>query len=211
MATARMPIASSQFLSPVPALCHPRNMQRQNYVPRCDGCGNTPSDAHVRRRIERLELATRYRPIHIQTLFLALAPPEPMEDFFYNVAPPAAERSTGAKQFLGAVMAQAGIGGAFSGDAAALAEFQRHNSYLAYVLECPVAEVYPEREAADSGIAAAIARDHGAALLRRIQFSYRPKRIEMIEPGIPELMETLRQTGLDVLGNAGGSARPAAV
>src|SRR5271163_4657066 len=121
-------------------------MQRQNYVPRCDGCGVIAPDAHIRRRIERLELATRYRPIHIQTLFLALGPPEAMEDFFYSVAPPAAERSPAAKQWLAEVMAQAGIGGAFSGDAAALAEFQRRNFYLAYVLECPVAEAYPERE-----------------------------------------------------------------
>ena len=210
MASARRPIASSQFLSPAPALCHPRSMQRQNYVPRCDGCGITAPDAHIRRRIERLELATRYRPIHIQTLFLALAPPDAMEDFFYSVAPPAAERSAAAKQFLGAVMAQAGISG-FSGDAAALAEFQRHNFYLAYVLECPVAEAYPERAAANSGIAAAIVRDHGAALLRRIQFSYRPKQIAMIEPAIVELGETLRQSGLDVVGNVGGGARPAAV
>jgi hypothetical protein len=187
-------------------------MQRQNYVPRCDGCGVTTPDAHIRRRIERLELATRFRPIHIQTLFLALAPPSAMEDFFYSVAPPAAERSPGAKQWLGSVMAQAGIGGAFSGDAAALAEFQRRNFYLAYVLECPVAEAYPERETAtDAGAAGAIVRDHGAALLRRIQFSYRPKQIAVVAPGVPELVETLRQTGLDVLGNTAGGARQAAV
>ena len=72
-------------------------------------------DAHIRRRIERLELATRYRPIHIQTLFLALAPPEAMEDFFYSVAPPAADPSNGAKRWLAQVMAEAGIGGDFSG------------------------------------------------------------------------------------------------
>ena len=65
--------------------------------------------------------------------------------------------------------------------------------------------------AADHGIAGAIVRDHGAALLRRIQFSYRPKQIALVEPGIPELAETLRQTGLDVLGNTAGGARQAAV
>jgi hypothetical protein len=189
-------------------------MQRRNYVPRCDGCGITTSDAHIRRRIERLELATRYRPIHIQTLFLALAPPEPMEDFFYSVAPPAPERSAGAKEWLSAVMAQAGIDATFSGDAAALAEFQRNNFYLAYVLECPVAEAYPQRDSvADSGIAAAIVRDHGAALLRRIQFSYRPKQIAIVEPGMPELAETLRQSGVEIVvrGNAAGGARPATI
>jgi hypothetical protein len=185
-------------------------MQRQNYVPRCDGCGVTASDAHIRRRIERLELATRYRPIHIQTLFLPLAPPEPMEDFFYSVRPPAAERSVAAQQWLARLMAEVGISEMFSGDAAALAEFQRRNFYLAYVLECPVAEAYPRREAGtDSLISAAIVRDHCPALLRRIQFSYRPKQIALIEPGIPALAEMLRQTGLDVSGNATGGARSA--
>jgi hypothetical protein len=189
-------------------------MQRQNYVPRCDGCGVATPHEHIRRRIERLELATRYRPIHIQTLFLALAPPGPMEDFFYSVAPPKAERSAGAKEWLGAVMTQAGIGATFSGDAAALAEFQRNNFYLAYVLECPVGEAYPQRDlATDPGIAAVIVRDHGAALLRRIQFSYRPKQIAIVEPGTPELAQTLRQSGVEIVvrGNAAGGARPATI
>jgi len=204
-------IAPSQFLWRQPALCHPKTMQRRNYVPRCDGCGVTTPAAHIRRRIERLEMATRYRPIHMQTLFLALAPPDPMEDFFYSVAPPSAERSVAAKQWLAGVMAQAGIAGAFSGDAAALAEFQRRNYYLAYVLECPVAEAYPGRDAAaDHGIAGAIVRDHGAALLRRIQFSYRPKQIALVEPGIPELAETLRQSGVEIVGKGSASALPAA-
>jgi hypothetical protein len=188
-------------------------MQRANYVPRCDGCGVTAaSDAHIRRRIERIELATRYRPIHIQTLFLALAPPDPMEDFFYSAAPPAAERLSAGKQFLAEVMAQAGISGALTSDSAALAEFQRHNFYLAYVLECPVSEAYPDRDSGkDSDAAARIVRDHAAALLRRIQFSYRPKQLAMVGAGIPELAETLRQSGADIVANTDGGARSAAL
>src|ERR1700719_4321526 len=34
----------------------------------CDGCGAPADEAHVRQRIERLEMATRFRPIHIQGL-----------------------------------------------------------------------------------------------------------------------------------------------
>ena len=110
------------------------------------------------------------------------------------------------------IVEQIEISQVLSGDAAALAEFQRRNFYLAYVLECPVVEAYPRREAGtDSVISAAIVRDHCPALLRRIQFSYRPKQIALIEPGIPALAEMLRQTGLDVSGNATGGGWSAPV
>jgi hypothetical protein len=46
---------------------------------------------HIRRRIERLELATRYRPVHIQTLLIGAAPPEAMEEYFYSSEKAAAE------------------------------------------------------------------------------------------------------------------------
>ena len=43
-------------------------MKQQNHLTRqelpiCDGCGAQVDEAHIRRRIERLELATRFRPI----------------------------------------------------------------------------------------------------------------------------------------------------
>ena len=49
----------------------------------CDGCGREADAEHARRRIERLEAATRYRPVHIQTLLIGTAPPERMEEYFY--------------------------------------------------------------------------------------------------------------------------------
>jgi hypothetical protein len=49
----------------------------------CDGCGREVSAEHIRARIERLELATRYRPVHIQTLLVGDAPPQRAEDYFY--------------------------------------------------------------------------------------------------------------------------------
>ena len=39
---------------------------------------------HIRARIERLELATRYRPVHIQTLLVGAAPPARAEEYFYS-------------------------------------------------------------------------------------------------------------------------------
>ncbi len=60
-------------------------------MPVCDGCGMQADDAHIRRRIERLELATRFRPIHIQALLIDAAPPSRSEDYFYR--PPAIARN----------------------------------------------------------------------------------------------------------------------
>lgn len=50
----------------------------------CDGCGASVEAEHIRRRIERLELATRYRPVHIQTLLIGDAPPARDEEYVYS-------------------------------------------------------------------------------------------------------------------------------
>jgi hypothetical protein len=60
-------------------------------MPVCDGCGATVDAEHIRERIERLELATRYRPVHIQTLLIGVAPPSKKEDYFYSSEKEAAE------------------------------------------------------------------------------------------------------------------------
>ena len=46
-----------------------------NYLP-CDGCGLPASPEHIAERVRRLELSTRFRPIHMGVLFVALAPPD---------------------------------------------------------------------------------------------------------------------------------------
>ena len=53
-------------------------------MPICDGCGAAVGSEHIRKRIERLELATRYRPVHIQTLLVGDAPPSRDEDYLYS-------------------------------------------------------------------------------------------------------------------------------
>ena len=60
-------------------------------MPICDGCGATVDAEHIRARITRLELATRYRPVHIQTLLVGVAPPERVEDYLYASEKEAAE------------------------------------------------------------------------------------------------------------------------
>src|SRR5260370_8364177 len=50
----------------------------------CDGCGLAASAEHIAARMERLELATRFRPIHVNVLFVALHPMPRLEDDFYR-------------------------------------------------------------------------------------------------------------------------------
>lgn len=57
----------------------------------CDGCGATADAEHIRRRIERLELATRFRPVHIQTLLIGDAPPLRDEEYVYSAEKEATE------------------------------------------------------------------------------------------------------------------------
>src|ERR1700731_5510069 len=49
----------------------------------CDGCGLPASPEHLAARMQLLELVTRFRPIHIHVLFVALDPmPRPQDEFF---------------------------------------------------------------------------------------------------------------------------------
>ena len=136
---------------------------------RCDGCGAVASEAHIRERIERLELATRFRPLHIQVLLLDAAPPREMNDFFYRPASNPDARSAESVRDFEQLMKAAGIATEPQiAPQAALVDFQRAGFFLAYALECPseeseisLARVFP-------------------TLLKRIEFSYRPKRVALL-------------------------------
>jgi hypothetical protein len=156
-------------------------------MPVCDGCGGTVDDAHIRARIERLEMATRYRPIHIQVLLLDAAPPATRpEDFFYRAASDRAERSPNLRTYFDALIKCTDEDPArFTREADALAEFQRQGLFLTNVVECPV----------DADVPAAIARC-APSLLKRIQFSYKPKYLALISPAIAFLIPALSQGNL---------------
>jgi len=49
----------------------------------CDGCGQMASAEHIARRLQRLEWTTRYRPVHISTLFLGAFSPRDEKEFLY--------------------------------------------------------------------------------------------------------------------------------
>ena len=156
-------------------------------MPVCDGCGGTVDDAHIRARIERLEMATHYRPIHIQVLLLDAAPLSSRpEDFFYRAASDRSKRSANSRTYFDALIkCTAEDPARFTREADALAEFQRQGLFLTNVVECPV----------DADVPAAIARC-APSLLKRIQFSYKPKYLALISPAIAFLIPALSQGNL---------------
>ena len=152
----------------------------------CDGCGAPAEEAHIRQRIERLEMATRFRPIHIQTLFLADAPTSRLEDYFYRPLREGESRSPEAKEFFVEMMKAAGIApDAATDEEVALAEFQRRGFYLAHAVECPV----PTPQELSERITRA-----SSTLLKRIEFSYRPKRVIPFGAGVKALTPVLARS-----------------
>jgi hypothetical protein len=160
-----------------------------NYLP-CDGCGLPASPQHIAERVRRLEFSTRFRPVHIGVLFIALAPAIREEDDFYS---PAKSKEL-ADPFLEALEIKSSIGkadaegSANSGDSARLVEFQRRGYYLAYLSECPLSE--------NEGPATSAIARLGPTLIRRIKFNYKPKHIAPLGQELFPLVEMLEDAGL---------------
>lgn len=156
---------------------------------RYDGCGVVAAPDHLRRRVERLELATRFRPIHIDTLILYPAPPERVEDYFYRPAQAREERNASSRAFFDGVLAAAGINpDDGKSEKLLLAEFQRAGFFVTECCECP-----PEDGSASS---ADLAVRMAPSLLRRVQFSYKPKHILILSSELAPLIPVFRQAGL---------------
>jgi hypothetical protein len=160
-----------------------------NYLP-CDGCGLPASPQHIAERVRRLEFSTRFRPVHLGVLFIALAPSIRSEEDFYSPA----KSKEFTDPFLEALeihstTEKAGAeGNADAGGSARLAEFQRRGYYLAYLSECPL----PENEGPATS---AIAR-LSPTLIRRIKFNYKPKHIAPLGQELFPLVEMLEDAGL---------------
>src|SRR3989442_6698709 len=135
---------------------------------RCDGCGKMASPEHIARRLRRLEWATRYRPVHIQTLLLGGAAPREDADFLYS---PGGEFGGEAGFLLHAVE----ISPAGEVAEAVHGEFQSAGFFLTHLLECPLED--------GSGSAAnptKLLRDHLPAVASRIRRSLKPKRVMLV-------------------------------
>ena len=153
----------------------------------CDGCGVVADDRHIRERIERLELATRFRPIHIQVLLLDVAPPARPEDYFYRVATKRSVRSTESQSYVNELISCFGtpLLGEME-EEPAFDAFQRRGLFLAYLVECPILE--------NAEWARAINRA-APILLKRLQISYRPKFVAILSQPLEGLIPVLQNAG----------------
>lgn len=152
-------------------------------MPVCDGCGARVDEQHTRQRIERLELATRFRPIHIAVLLIDAAPPLPLSDFFYATGDSA--RSPAGQAYFDELAKLAGAA-AGAPEEAVSAEFQRRGFFLTSAVECPVT---------DGADLNSLVRRLAPTVLRRVQASYKPKQIALISPPTKELIEPFRVAG----------------
>ncbi len=168
---------------------------------RCDGCGQKASSEHIARRLRRLEWATRYRPVHVQTLLLGGVAPREDAEFLYA---PGGEFRGEAASFLRAV----GISFAGKPAESVHAEFQAAGLFLTHILECPVEdgrEIGGRGETAgeerfltpqgfvgnDEGEPAdrdnGLLREHLPAVASRIRRSLKPKRVILVAE-MPQLL-----------------------
>lgn len=145
----------------------------------CDGCGQMASAEHIARRLQRLEWTTRYRPVHINTLFLGAFSPQDQKDFLYA---PGGEFQGEAALLLKAV----GISTAGKATDAVHAEFQRAGFFLTHVLECPM-----------EGASSLPAEVQGAlkarlpALATRVRRSLKPKRVMAVTEALAAAVEDI--------------------
>jgi hypothetical protein len=157
-------------------------------VPVCDGCGAYVDDQHIRQRIERLEFATRFRPIHIGVLLIDAAPPARSEDFFYSAYAPsrALEYHSTESAYFHELAKLASASGPDIERQTVLAEFQHRGFFHASAVECPVADGDDLRDAV---------RRLAQTVVRRVQTSYRPKYVALISEPTRELIEGLQNGG----------------
>jgi hypothetical protein len=161
----------------------------------CDGCGLPASPAHIAARVQRLELATRFRPIHIDVLFVALEPRPRLEDDFYG--PP--ESRDFFDPFLSSLKIQSEAGkpsneaNGREADVSRLLEFQRRGYYLTYLSECPV------MAQEDANVARERIARMSATLVKRIRFNYKPKHIALVGTNLSPLVEVFQQAGMGPL------------
>ena len=161
----------------------------------CDGCGQSATPEHLTRRFKRLEETTRFRPVHIQTVFLSDVSPLREPEFLYAQT---------AEPFQGEALALLkALGIVFEGKPreTVLLEFQRRGCLLAHVLECPLEEK-PERAMKE------LLEARLAASVTRLKRSLKPKRVVLMAALAP-YAQRLREAGLEVEVGSMGASPPA--
>jgi hypothetical protein len=159
----------------------------------CDGCGLPASPVHIAARMDRLELSSRFRPIHIHVLFVALEPQARSEDEFYR--PP--QSPDFFDPFLSALDISAPAESkSAEADTARLLDFQRRGYYLTYLSECPVTQ----QGSVSPGTVDNTARDCisrlARTLVKRIRFNYKPRYVALLGANLSPLIENFEQAGI---------------
>jgi hypothetical protein len=160
----------------------------------CDGCGQVASAEHVARRLRRLEWATRYRPLHVQTLLLGAVMPLEDAEFVYSDA---GEFSGEAAR----VLRVAGIATAGKSAEAIHHELQRAGIFVAHVLECPIESASENAgKAAGTGVGegglAELLKRRMNKTLTRIRRSIKPKRVVAMGAEMDLVVERLTEEEL---------------
>jgi hypothetical protein len=143
----------------------------------CDGCGQSADQEHVARRLKRLENMTRYRPIHVQALFLGAASPAADADHLYSAV----------DEFRGeglALLRALGIDPRRKSVEAVLADFQRRGYLLTYLLECP-------NQSIDSKTTQELLGTRLAPTSVRIRRSLKPKKLVLLDRELDPVVEKL--------------------
>jgi hypothetical protein len=151
----------------------------------CDGCGQPASPQHIARRLQRLEWATRYRPIHLHTLLLGAISPQAPSEFLYSLE---SAHSGEAEN----VIVAAGISSAGKSADAVLSEFQRRGIYLTHVLECPLDVPSSRPDLLNDVLIARL-----PTLFTRIRRSLKPKRLAFISESLTPLIERFASAQLN--------------
>ncbi|HKV64389.1 MAG TPA: hypothetical protein VJO16_20955 [Candidatus Acidoferrum sp.] len=145
----------------------------------CDGCGQVASAKHIARRLQRLEWTTRYRPVHIHTLFLGAFSPLDEKDFLYA---PGGEFQGEAALLLDAV----GISAAGKSADVVHAEFQRAGFFLTHVLECPIEVERSQATAVQDALKARL-----PAMATRIRRSLKPRRVMAVTEALAPVVQDI--------------------
>ena len=158
----------------------------------CDGCGRAANQEHIARRLQRLEHLTRYRPIHVQALFLGTVSPAADRDYLYSAQ----------DEFSGeglALLRALGMDPAAKTAAMVLTEFQRRGFLFTHMLECPGES---DRPAATR----ALLEVRFPALAARMRRSLKPKKLVLIDEALDAFVERLgtEVPGLEIVLAAGG-------
>ena len=160
----------------------------------CDGCGQKADQEHIARRLKRLERMTRYRPIHVQALFLRAVSP----------AADAAHLYSAEGEFRGeglALLRVLGIDLAGKSVEVVLTDFQRRGYLLAHVLECPDGS-------ADGKPAAELLEKRLAATQARVRRSLKPKQVVLLGREMDPFVQqfTKEAVGAELALSPGGHA-----